>query len=124
MPHSRNTCSVKSAFRCNSPVVDYAATVEGMAANKLDLVWFGGLTHVQARIRTNNTAYAIAMVKDLQFKSVFITNPQANIKSLQELKGKNLRLRQVQAQRRAIRCRAIFFSKLVSSLSKTSASSA
>jgi phosphonate transport system substrate-binding protein len=72
-----------------TPVVDYAATVEGMVANKLDLVWFGGLTHVQARIRTNNTAYAIAMrEEDLQFKSVFITNPQANIKSLQELKGK------------------------------------
>ena len=78
-----------------TPVVDYAATVEGMAANKLDLVWFGGLTHVQARIRTNNTAYAIAMrEEDLKFKSVFITNPQANIKSLQELKGQNLRLRQ------------------------------
>jgi phosphonate transport system substrate-binding protein len=72
-----------------TPVVDYAATVEGMVANKLDLVWFGGLTHVQARIRTNNTAYAIAMrEEDLQFKSVFITNPQANIKALQELKGK------------------------------------
>jgi phosphonate transport system substrate-binding protein len=72
-----------------TPVVDYAATVEGMAANKLDLVWFGGLTHVQARIRTNNTAYAIAMrEEDLQFKSVFITNPQANVKSLQELQGK------------------------------------
>jgi phosphonate transport system substrate-binding protein len=72
-----------------TPVVDYAATVEGMAANKLDLVWFGGLTHVQARIRTNNTAYAIAMrEEDLKFKSVFITNPQANIKSLEGLKGK------------------------------------
>jgi phosphonate transport system substrate-binding protein len=72
-----------------TPVVDYAATVEGMAANKLDLVWFGGLTHVQARIRTHNTAYAIAMrEEDLKFTSVFITNPQANIKSLQELKGK------------------------------------
>jgi phosphonate transport system substrate-binding protein len=73
-----------------TPVVDYAATVEGMAANKLDLVWFGGLTHVQARIRTHNTAYAIAMrEEDLQFKSVFITNPQANVKSLQELQGKS-----------------------------------
>lgn len=72
-----------------TPVVDYAATVEGMAANKLDLVWFGGLTHVQARIRTGNTAYAIAMrEEDLRFKSVFITNPQAKIKSLEELKGK------------------------------------
>ena len=72
-----------------TPVVDYAATVEGMAANKLDLVWFGGLTHVQARIRTGNTAYAIAMrEEDLKFKSVFITNPQAHIKSLEELKGR------------------------------------
>jgi phosphonate transport system substrate-binding protein len=72
-----------------TPVVDYAATVEGMAANKLDLVWFGGLTHVQARIRTGNTAYAIAMrEEDLKFKSVFITNPQAKIKSIEELKGK------------------------------------
>jgi phosphonate transport system substrate-binding protein len=72
-----------------TPVVDYAATVEGMSASKLDLVWFGGLTHVQARIRTKNTAYAIAMrEEDLKFKSVFITNPQANIKSLPELKGK------------------------------------
>jgi phosphonate transport system substrate-binding protein len=72
-----------------TPVVDYAATVEGMAANKLDLVWFGGLTHVQARIRTGNRAYAIAMrEEDLKFKSVFITNPQAKIKSLEELKGK------------------------------------
>jgi phosphonate transport system substrate-binding protein len=72
-----------------TPVVDYAATVEGMAANKLDLVWFGGLTHVQARIRAGNTAYAIAMrEEDLRFKSVFITNPQAKITSLEELKGK------------------------------------
>jgi phosphonate transport system substrate-binding protein len=72
-----------------TPVVDYAATVEGLAAGKLDLVWFGGLTHVQARLRTNNTAYAIAMrEEDLRFRSVFITNPQANVRSLEELKGK------------------------------------
>ena len=72
-----------------TPVVEYAATVEGMVAGKLDLVWFGGLTHVQARIRTNNTAYAIAMrEEDLQFKSVFITNPQAHVTSLEALKGK------------------------------------
>src|SRR5215468_10051832 len=31
-----------------TPVVDYAATVEGLAGNKLDLVWYGGLTSVQA----------------------------------------------------------------------------
>lgn len=72
-----------------TPVVDYAATVEGMVAGKLDIVWFGGLTHVQARIRTNHTAYAIAMrEEDLTFKSVFVTNLQAKITSLAELKGR------------------------------------
>jgi phosphonate transport system substrate-binding protein len=72
-----------------TPVVDYAATVEGMVAGKLDLVWFGGLTHVQARIRTNNTAYAIALrAEDLKFKSVFITNPTAKVNALEGLKGK------------------------------------
>lgn len=71
------------------PVVDYAATVEGLAAKKLDLVWYGGLTHVQARIRTGNTAYAIAMrEEDTKFRSVFVTNPKANIKMIENLKGK------------------------------------
>ncbi len=31
-----------------TPVVDYAATVEGLAAGKLDMVWYGGFTSVQA----------------------------------------------------------------------------
>ena len=31
-----------------TPVVDYAATVEGLAAKKLDMVWYGGFTSVQA----------------------------------------------------------------------------
>ena len=30
------------------PVLDYAATVEGLAANRLDIVWYGGFTSVQA----------------------------------------------------------------------------
>jgi hypothetical protein len=34
-----------------TPVVDYAATVEGLAAAKLDLVWFGAVTSVQATRR-------------------------------------------------------------------------
>src|ERR1700694_6202907 len=35
-----------------TPVSDYAATVEGLAAKKLDLVWYGGFTFVPARPRT------------------------------------------------------------------------
>src|SRR2546426_4709613 len=38
-----------------TPVVDYAATVEGLAAKKLDLVWYGGFTSLQAVRRTNST---------------------------------------------------------------------
>src|SRR3989338_9951672 len=38
-----------------TPVVDYAATVEGLSAKKLDLVWYGGFTSVQAGRRTNGT---------------------------------------------------------------------
>lgn len=71
------------------PVVDYAASVEALAAGKLDMVWYGGFTHVQARHRTNGTAYAVVMrVEDLQFHSKFIARADSGINSLQDLKGK------------------------------------
>lgn len=71
------------------PVTDYAASVEALAAGKLDLVWYGGFTHVQARRRTKGTAYAIVMRDaDLQFRSRFIARADSGIKSLQDLKGK------------------------------------
>lgn len=71
------------------PVTDYAASVEALAAGKLDLVWYGGFTHVQARKRTKGTAYAIVMREaDLQFRSKFIARADAGINSLQDLKGK------------------------------------
>ncbi len=68
------------------PVLDYAATVEGMAANKLDLVWFGGFTAVQAMLR----AGAIPIVQrasDTKFHSKFIANVKSGIKGLGDLKG-------------------------------------
>src|SRR5262249_62419297 len=43
------------------PVVDYAATVEGLAAKKLDLVWYGGFTSVQAVRRAGGQATRLAM---------------------------------------------------------------
>jgi len=71
------------------PVTDYAASVEALAAGKLDLVWYGGFTHVQARKRTNGTAYAIVMRDvDLQFRSKFIARADSGINSLKDLKGK------------------------------------
>ena len=72
-----------------TPVVDYAATVEGLAAKKLDLVWYGGFTSVQAVRRTNGTAQRLALrEEDAQFKSVFIAKPGFPIKNLEDLKGR------------------------------------
>ncbi len=72
-----------------TPVVDYPATVEGLAARKLDMVWYGGFTSVQAARRTNGTSKRLVLrQEDAEFKSVFIAKPGSGIKSLQDLKGK------------------------------------
>ena len=72
-----------------TPVVDYAATVEGLAAKKLDLVWYGGFTSVQAVRRTQGRATRLALrQEDAEFKSVFIAKPGSGIKTLPDLKGK------------------------------------
>ncbi|MEE9256503.1 MAG: phosphate/phosphite/phosphonate ABC transporter substrate-binding protein, partial [bacterium] len=71
------------------PLVNYAATVEALAAGKVDLVWFGGFTHVQARLRTQGKAIPLVMRRrDLAFKSKFITAAGSGIKNLKDLKGK------------------------------------
>jgi len=72
-----------------TPVVDYAATVEGLAAKKLDLVWYGGFTSVQAVRRTSGTAKRLVLrQEDAEFKSVFIAKPGSGIQRLEDLKGK------------------------------------
>jgi len=37
-----------------TPVNDYPAVVEGLAAGKIDIAWLGGFTFVQVRLRTGN----------------------------------------------------------------------
>jgi phosphonate transport system substrate-binding protein len=72
-----------------TPVVDYAATVEGLAAKKLDMVWYGGFTSVQAVRRTNGNARRLVLrQEDADFKSVFIGKPGSGINRLEDLKGK------------------------------------
>lgn len=71
-----------------TPVVDYAATVEGLAANRLDMVWYGGLTSVQAAKQAKGAHRIIMRKEDAQFKSYFITRKETGIKSLKDLKGK------------------------------------
>ena len=71
-----------------TPVVDYAATVEGLAANRLEMVWYGGLTSVQAAKRAKGAHRIIMRKEDADFKSYFITTKSSGIKSLKDLKGK------------------------------------
>ncbi|MGE0558288.1 MAG: putative selenate ABC transporter substrate-binding protein [Burkholderiales bacterium] len=73
-----------------TPVTDYAATVEGLAAGKIDMVWYGGFTFVQAHIRTKGTAIPLVQrEEDEKFRSVFITRAGSGIAKLGDLKGKN-----------------------------------
>ena len=70
------------------PVTDYAASVEGLVNNKLDMVWFGGFTFVQAKIRSNGKVVPIVQrEEDEKFRSVFITTDKS-INRLEDLKGK------------------------------------
>jgi len=71
------------------PIINYVATVEALAAGKVDLVWYGGFTHVQARIRTKGNAFPLVMRhRDLKFKSKFIAATNSGINNLKDLKGK------------------------------------
>jgi len=69
------------------PVTDYAATVEGLAAKKLDMVWYGGFTFVQARRRTGNALPLVQREEDAHFHSKFIVSAGSKAKSLADLKG-------------------------------------
>ncbi|MGZ5713426.1 MAG: phosphate/phosphite/phosphonate ABC transporter substrate-binding protein, partial [Caldimonas sp.] len=71
------------------PVTDYAAVVEGLATNKLDLAWLGGFTYVQARIRTGGGVVPIVQrAEDAKFTSRFIVPASSTAKTLADLKGK------------------------------------
>lgn len=72
-----------------TPVTDYAAVVEGLAAKKVDLAWLGGFTFVQARLRTGNAIPIAQRAEDERFTSKFIASTASGIKGLGDLKGKN-----------------------------------
>lgn len=74
-----------------TPVNDYPAAVEALVNKQVDLVWFGGFTHVQAQLRSGGKIVPIAQrEEDAQFRSVFIAQINSGIKSLADLKGKQL----------------------------------
>lgn len=71
-----------------TPVTDYAAAVEAIANQQVDLAWFGGFTFVQALQRSGGKVIPLVQrEEDEKFRSVFISTSDA-IKSLADLKGR------------------------------------
>lgn len=69
-------------------VTDYTASVTAFKVGELDLVWYGGLTGVQARLQVPG-AQAIAQRDiDASFHSVFIANKASGITTLADVKGR------------------------------------
>jgi len=76
------------------PVTDYTAAVSAFRTGDLDLVWFGGLTGVQARLQKPGARVLAQRDIDASFHTIFIAStrsglqPFNNVKGLTELKGK------------------------------------
>lgn len=61
------------------PVTDYAAAVTAFRVGDLDMVWFGGLTGVQARLQVPEAEALVQRDIDEAFTSVFIANNNSGI---------------------------------------------
>jgi phosphonate transport system substrate-binding protein len=74
-----------------TPVSDYPAAVESLVNKKVDVVWFGGFTFVQANLRSGGKVIPIAQrEEDTRFQSVFIAKTDSGIKGLAGMKGKQV----------------------------------
>jgi phosphonate transport system substrate-binding protein len=74
-----------------SPVSDYPAAVEALVNKRVDLVWFGGFTFVQANLRSGGKIVPIAQrEEDTRFQSVFIAKTDSGIRSLSDMRGKQV----------------------------------
>ena len=62
------------------PVTNYAAAVSAFRTGNLDLVWFGGLTGVQARLQKPGSQVIAQRDIDAKFQSVFIANRKGQLK--------------------------------------------
>ena len=67
------------------PVTDYAAAVSAFRTGDLDLVWFGGLTGVQASLQKPGARMLAQRDIDAQFYSVFIANPRSGLKPIRSV---------------------------------------
>jgi phosphonate transport system substrate-binding protein len=66
--------------------LNYAAVVEAMVNDKVDIAHFGGFTYVQASARAG-VRPLVQRLQDQQFHSLFITQPDSPIHALTDLRG-------------------------------------
>jgi phosphonate transport system substrate-binding protein len=69
------------------PVTDYAASVTAFRVGDLDMVWFGGLTGVQARLQVEGAQALVQRDIDENFHSVFIANTASGIEPFEDTRG-------------------------------------
>jgi phosphonate transport system substrate-binding protein len=77
--------SMKIEFR---PMANEDDLVDGLVANKVDVVWFSGFDFIRAKLRSNDQVIPIVQrAEDAQTRSVFVT-ARADITELEDLKGR------------------------------------
>lgn len=69
------------------PVTEYDAAVTQFRVGDLDLVWFGGLTGVQARLQVDGAEAIAQRDIDAKFTSVFIAGSDTGIEAVSDVAG-------------------------------------
>lgn len=69
------------------PVSDYQGAVSAFAVGDLDLVWFGGLTGVQARLEVEGAHAVVQRDIDAEFTSVFIAGTDVGLEPFDDVDG-------------------------------------
>ena len=69
------------------PVTDYVAAVIAFRVGDLDMVWFGGLTGVQARLQVEGAEAILQRGIDAEFHSVFIANSRSGWEAVDDVAG-------------------------------------
>lgn len=69
------------------PVTDYAASVSLFHTGDLDMVFYGGLTGVQARLQTPGSVLIAQRDIDASFRSVFIASAASGIQPVTSVAG-------------------------------------
>lgn len=69
------------------PVTDYSSSVTAFRVGDLDMVWFGGLTGVQARLQVDDAQAIVQRDGDNQFHSIFIANTDSGLEPIDDVAG-------------------------------------